>query len=415
MTRKRVLLIGYNYAPEPTGIGKYSGEMMAWLAKNGYDCTVVTTYPYYPHWAVQAPYRKRRFWYQKETEQLGPGAAVTVYRCPMYVPAKPTGLKRMLLDFSFSLSAFFQVLRLLVGPRFDYVVAVAPSFQFGLLGVLYKKIRGGRLAYHIQDLQIEAARDLGMIKSKKAIGLLFGLERFIFNRSDLVTSVGEGMVAKIQEKTTRPVAMFPNWTDVAKFYPVADRGRLKTEFGFQPTDRIALYSGAIGEKQGLEAILHAAVAFRAQPRVKFVICGSGPYKEKLMALARELDVPNVVFLPLQPFEKFNDFLNIADVHLVIQKANAGDLVMPSKLTTVLAVGGVALITSNPGSGMHALVQQHAMGILVEAENQAALNAGLANAFAHDHTATARNARRYAEAHLSIDGVMANFAGQLRAS
>lgn len=114
--KKRVLLIGYNYAPEPTGIGKYSGEMMAWLAKNGYDCTVVTTYPYYPHWAVQAPYRKRRFWYQKETEQLAPGAVVTVYRCPMYVPAKPTGLKRMLLDFSFSLSAFFRCCGCYWGP-----------------------------------------------------------------------------------------------------------------------------------------------------------------------------------------------------------------------------------------------------------------------------------------------------------
>lgn len=414
MKKKRVLLIGYNYAPEPTGIGKYSGEMMAWLAQNGYDCTVVTTYPYYPYWAVQAPYRKNRFWYQKETERPAPGTEIAVYRCPVYVPARPTGLKRILLDFSFLFSAFFKVVQLLPGPKFDYVVAVAPSFQFGLLGVLYKKIRGGRLVYHIQDLQIEAARDLQMIKSKKAIDLLFGLEQYIFNRSDLVTSVGEGMVAKIQQKTPRPVALFPNWTDVSLFYPVADRPRLKEEFGFRPTDRIALYSGAIGEKQGLEAILHAAVAFRARPDVKFVICGSGPYKEKLQALAAALDVPNVVFLPLQPFEKFNDFLNLADVHLVIQKANAGDLVMPSKLTTVLAVGGVALITSNPGSGMHALVQQHGMGILVEAENQAALNAGLADAFDHDHAATARNARRYAEAHLSIDGVMQAFEGLMQA-
>ncbi|HEX8505613.1 MAG TPA: glycosyltransferase, partial [Hymenobacter sp.] len=272
-----------------------------------------------------------------------------------------------------------------------------------------------KLAYHIQDLQIEAARDLQMITSQQVIDLLFGVEQFIFNRSDLITSVGTGMVAKIQEKTPRPVALFPNWTDVAQFYPVPDRGRLKPEFGFQPTDRIALYSGAIGEKQGLEAILHAAVAFQHQPEVKFVICGSGPYKEKLQGLARELAVANVVFLPLQPFDKFNDFLNLADVHLVIQKANAGDLVMPSKLTTVLAVGGVALITSNPGSGMHALVQQHGMGLLVAAENQAALNAGLADALGHDHTAVAKNARRYAEEYLSIESVMRAYERRLLAS
>lgn len=412
--KERILLIGYNYAPEPTGIGKYSGEMMAWLATHGYECTVVTTYPYYPHWAVQKPYDQQRFWYHTEIERPAPGVAITVHRCPAYVPAKPSGLKRILLDFSFSVTAFFKIIQLLFGPKFDYIVAVAPSFQFGLLGVLYKKIRGGRLVYHIQDLQIEAARDLQMIKSKKAVDFLFSLERYIFNRSDLITSVGEGMVAKIRQKTPRPVELFPNWTDVAQFYPLANRGRLKEAFGFRATDRIALYSGAIGEKQGLEAILHAAVAFQNQPEVRFVICGSGPYKERLQALARELALPNVDFLPLQPFEKFNDFLNLADVHLVIQKANAGDLVMPSKLTTVLAVGGVALITSNPGSGMHTLVQKERMGILVEAENQAALNAGLAEAFGRDHSATAANARRYAEEHISINGVMKTFTGLMRA-
>ncbi|HEX8330739.1 MAG TPA: WcaI family glycosyltransferase [Hymenobacter sp.] len=406
--KKRILLIGYNYAPEPTGIGKYSGEMMAWLAQHGYDCTVLTTYPYYPHWAVQEPYRKHRFGYHTEKQRLPSGAEITVHRCPAYVPARPTGIKRILLDFSFLLTAFFKLLTLLPGRKFDYVVAVAPSFQFGLLGAFYKALRGGKLAYHIQDLQIEAARDLQMIKSKQVIDLLFGMEQFIFNRSDLITSVGEGMVAKIREKTTKPVALFPNWTDVGQFYPIHDRAQLKTLFGFQPTDRIALYSGAIGEKQGLEAILYAAVAFRTQPEVKFVICGSGPYKEKLQALAQELAVPNVLFMPLQPFEKFNQFLNLADVHLVIQKANAGDLVMPSKLTTVLAVGGVALITSNAGSGMHALVQQHRMGLLVEAENQAALNAGLAEALARDHAGLAANARRYAEEHLSIESVMRTY-------
>ena len=78
------------------------------------------------------------------------------------------------------------------------------------------------------------------------------------------------------------------------------------------------------------------------PDLKFIICGSGPYKKELQKMADSLNLNNVNFFPTQPFEKFNQFLNLADLHLIIQKASASDLVMPSKLTTILAVGGISL-------------------------------------------------------------------------
>ncbi|MEJ7663196.1 MAG: hypothetical protein WKG07_28480 [Hymenobacter sp.] len=99
---------------------------------------------------------------------------------------------------------------------------------------------------------------------------------------------------------------------------------------------------------------------------------------------------------------------MADVHLVIQKANASDLVMPSKLTTILAVGGLALITANPDSGLYQLVKKHDMGLLVEAESQAALDAGLQQALTADLRPQARNGRHYAEQFLSVDTVMQTF-------
>ena len=115
-----------------------------------------------------------------------------------------------------------------------------------------------------------------------------------------------------------------------------------------------------------------------------------------------------MFFPLQPNDRFNDFLNLADVHLVIQKATASDLVMPSKLTTILSVGGVALVTANPGAGLYELVRSHNMGIVVEAENQSALSLGLRQALNQDNAEIAANARAYAEQHLSVKSVMKAF-------
>jgi len=406
--KKNFLLIGYNFYPEPTGIGKYSGEMLYWLAKNGHECTAITAYPYYPYWKIQEPYHKKRFGYTSEREEFPSGGSLTIHRCPMYVPAKPSGLKRMLLDFSFLVSSFLKLLQLTLKTKIDTVFVVAPSFHFGLLGVLYKKIKKGQFIYHIQDMQIEAARDLKMISSEKIINSLFKLEQYIFSNADIISSISTGMVHRIQEKANTPVMLFPNWTDTTLFYPIENKGALKTEFGFQPTDKIILYSGAIGEKQGLEAILEVAKNYRNNPTVKFIICGSGPYKQTLQALATSLDLPNVVFFPLQPFDKFNRFLNAADIHLVIQKANASDLVMPSKITTILAVGGLAVITANEESSLHALVRAHNMGILVQAENQQALNYGIEQAIVLDGSVMTKNARGYAENYLAINKIMEGF-------
>lgn len=406
---KRILLIGGNFSPEPTGIGKYNGEMIQWLVNNGYHCTVITTYPYYPQWKVQEPYGRSSAWYKKEETN---GGRLKVYRCPQYVPAQPSGKKRMMLDASFALSAFIKLLQLVPGKKFDMVITVVPSFHLGLLAVLYKKMRKTKFLYHIQDLQIEAARDLQMIRSPRVINMMLKLEQYILRKADHVSSISDGMMRKIGEKINKPVDFFPNWVDVDQFHPLPGRQELKEAYGFSREDQVVLYSGAIGEKQGLEAILHTAGMMAHMPRVQFVICGSGPYKQKLQALCAELQLQQVHFLPLQPFDTFNNFLNMADVHLVIQKASASDLVMPSKLTAILAVGGLALITAPPSSGLHQLVSKYQMGLLIPAEDQEALHQGILHAVQEDHTAIRGNARSYAMDHLSITNVMGRFEEQI---
>ncbi|MBT9187522.1 WcaI family glycosyltransferase [Zobellia russellii] len=412
---RHILFIGYNYSPELTGIGKYSGEMMEWLAEQGHQCTVLTAYPYYPYWKIQQPYRKNRFWYKNEVQHFASGGTLKVMRCPMYVPNQPSGLKRMLLDTSFSISALARMQPLLLQKKYDWVISISPSFQSGLLGSLYKNLRGAKHLHHIQDLQIEAAQDLGLIKNPRLLKLLYATERYIFKHSDVVSSISDGMMDRIEKKAEKPLLFFPNWTDTNSFYPITENcGSLKEKFGFAPDDWVVLYSGAIGEKQGLETILHTARSLEGHKRLKFAICGTGPYKETLISLANEMGLTNMHFLPLQPKEDFNDFLNMANLHLVIQKEKASDLVMPSKLTTILSVGGLALITANKSSSLHKIVTKHKMGLLVNAEDQQALNDGVLNAFlSNENNSIKKAARAYAEEYLAIGKIMKSFEHEIR--
>ncbi|WP_158827770.1 WcaI family glycosyltransferase [Mucilaginibacter lacusdianchii] len=398
--KKRVLLMGINFAPELTGIGKYTGEMVDWLTENDYDCTVVTSFPYYPYWKTQSPYSGRT--YKKEVSNDG---SVTVYRCPMYVPAQPTGAKRIIHELTFCITSFFVILSLLFKPRHDYIFCMAPPFILGYLGLFYRFFKGGKLIYHIHDMEIEAARDLGILRFDALFKMLFTIERYILNHCDVLTTVSLGMRKKIMQKTFKPVKYFPNWVNFENFWPLQNDSAYKNEWGFDADDKVVLYSGSLGEKQGLDSLISIAKRLEFEPRIKFLICGNGPYKEALVQLATENNVSNVFFLPFQEMDVFNKFLNMADVHLVIQKKNASDLMMPSKLTNILAVGGLALVTADPGTHLYELINEYDMGVIVPAENEDALTESILECCSMDNKLQKINAIEYANTYLSRDSIL----------
>jgi len=409
MNKKRVLLISHNFSPELVGMGKYNGEMINWLVGRGYDCSVITTFPYYPFWKVQPPYNN--LWYKKEVSQdpVSKGT-LTIIRCPIYIPKDPTGKQRTIQDFSFWLSKFFAVFKLIVtNKKFDLIITIAPPFHLAYLGLLLRKLSGGKLLYHVQDLQIEAARDLKLFSNKRVLSRLFRTEVNILSSADYVSSISKGMIRKIQAKVNREVVFFPNWVDTNYFFPIESRHLLKLKWGYQPADIIYLYSGAIGVKQGLEELLSTVEELKNEEHIKFIICSSGPYKDQLVQLANGRGLKNLTFFPVQSKETFNEFLNMADLHLVIQKENAGDLVMPSKLATILAVGGASIITASKDTSLYDMTKEFDFGYIVEPGNESLLTRQLLEIKLDDALETKRkNARNYALKYLNVDKVMNGF-------
>ncbi len=416
----RILIYGLNYSPELTGIGKYTGEMAAWLAMRGHEVRVVTAPPYYPAWSIREDYRGSLY----RVERIA-GEPV-VYRTPLYVPAKPTGLKRVAHLFSFMLGSVPVMFRQAFWQP-EVVFTVEPTFFCAPLALLVAQASGAAAWLHVQDFEVDAAFDLGLLPAQGPIhAVALTLEEFFTKAFTRVSSISGKMVERAQAKgvAAEKTVLFPNWVDVDAIQPQASGAVNSFRQDLALEGKIVLlYSGNMGAKQGLELLAPLAEAFGpggayADPRIHFLFCGDGAFRPKLEAMVSGR--PNVTLLPLQPFARLNDLLNAADVHLLPQRAGAADLVMPSKLTGMLSSGRPVIATADAGTQVAHVVGglglDEACGLVVPAEDHEALcqavrrlveDAGLRQRLGG-------NARRYAVEHLGREQVLERFEQDLKA-
>jgi len=396
----RILINTINYHPELTGVGKYSGEMAEWLSKKGHDVRVITAPPYYPEWSIGKGYSSFR--YRKEIIN-----GVRVLRCPLYVPLKLSGLKRIIHLASFAISS----LPVLISQMFwrpNVIMTIEPPLLSAPFVWLISRISKTKCWLHIQDFEIDAAFDLGILNSKWLRSFVLYIERWLMRNFDIVSTISNQMIDKLNKKGVlqSKQVLFPNWVDNDQIFPLQSASPFRHELDIKDTTKVFLYSGNIGEKQGLESIIEAARSIAANDNILFVMCGSGSALSRLKKSAYGLN--NVMWLPLQPVERLNDLLSLADVHLLPQRPDAADLVMPSKLTGMLASGKPILATVDKGTQIATVLEN--TGVIVPPSNVDRLVHGVIDLSNNDdlRAELGKNARLYAIENLSIDVILERF-------
>ena len=404
----RLLIYGLNFSPELTGIGKYTGEMAWWLAERGHDVHVVTAPPYYPAWKIGASHRNRYV-----TEQ--PQENLTVHRCPLYVPSGPTGKSRMLHLASFAASSVVTMLREALREP-DLVFTVEPTLFAAPVALAAAALGNSRSWLHIQDFEIDAAFELGLLPAEGWLhSVARGFERWITGAFDRVSSISGKMVerAALKGVASERRVLFPNWVDVDSVYPQEPTAANSFRDNLELRDKVVLlYSGNMGNKQGLELLPILAERFSDDDRVHFLFCGDGSFRPQMETLIH--GKRNVTLLPLQPLQRLNELLNAADIHLLPQRAGAADLVMPSKLTGMLSSGRPIVATAEAGTQVAQVISagpdHEACGLVVGAEDVDGLHRAVER-LVEDKGLRERlgqAARRYAVLHLGREQVLEQF-------
>jgi colanic acid biosynthesis glycosyl transferase WcaI len=402
----KILIYGLNYEPEPVGIGKYSGELGAWLASRGHQVRVIAAPPYFPQWeAISNRYR------------LDTRNGVEIWRCPLWVPRNPNGLTRLAHLASFALSSLPALLTQWSWKP-EVIFCVAPALFCAPGALLLKLMCGPRtLAWlHIQDFELDAAFGLGLLKGERVRKWATGWERRTLQRFGRVSTISDAMRHHVIAKgiSESRASLLANWVDLETIQPQSAKRRndnpYRQELKIEPEQLVLMYSGSMNKKQGLDLIVEVIEKLQKYKNLIWVLAGEGPGKAALAKATQHLQ--QVKLLPLQPFERLNDWLNLADIHLLPQKGAAADLVLPSKLLGILASGRPVVATSPAGSTLGALAEQ--AGRRVEPDDSEGFRRAL-DELIYDRNLReqlGRQARQLAEANFGKEHILSSFEKQL---
>jgi putative colanic acid biosynthesis glycosyltransferase WcaI len=402
----KVLILGLNFAPELIGVGKYTSEFATWLTERGHQVRVVTAPPYYPEWRVGRGYAA--WGYRREALD-----AALVLRCPLWVPREPTPAKRILHLLSFALSSFLPTLWQAATWRPDVVWTVEPTSFAAPTALLAARIAGACACLHVQDLELEAAGALHMVARSPLYRMARSAYGWLLRRFDLVSTISERMRRELAAHDLAPerLCLFPNWVDTGAILPLECASRLRRRLGFGDHQLVVLYAGNMGEKQGLEGLALVAERLAHRPEIQFVLCGAGAVRSRLERLLAWR--PNVTLLPLQPRERLNDLLNLADIHILPQRAQAGSFALPSKLGGILASGRPVVAQTDGGELARAA---RVAGLAVEPDNPGSMVGAILAlcADAERRRRLGKAGRRFAETHLDRERIIGSYVTRMAA-
>ncbi|GAA4048293.1 WcaI family glycosyltransferase [Parerythrobacter jejuensis] len=336
-----ISIIGLNYAPEPIGIGPYTQGWATSLAQRGHRVQVICGAPYYPGWSLAAGYKNR---FAGRVED-----GVEVLRVPHYIPARPTAARRMAHYASFAANAARAVHRQGSDFRPDAVVAIAPALLAAPVALRLARKAGALSWLHIQDFEVGAALATSLLPASLA-NPASRFERSAIKRFDHVSTIAPAMLDLARSKGAGAAQLHElrNWAEPGVGAAGIRPEDMRAELGL-PARKIALYSGNLARKQGIDLILDTAERTRNRADLHFVVCGEGPAVTLVEQAAEAL--PNLHYRPLQPRSRLPELLAVADIHMLPQLPGAADLVLPSKLANMLASGRPVVTSADPGTAL----------------------------------------------------------------
>ena len=360
---KKSLLMYTNYFyPEVATTGQILTELAEGLSET-FDVTVVCEVPSYAM-PLEDKYKTQKYYFEEYK-----GLKVVRVRVPEVNKQSKKSRIKYILSYFFNCIGATRKLG-----KFDLVFTVTqPPVLGGILGVIGKRITGGKLMYQIMDFNPEQTIAVKYAGNKLVLNAMMWWDKRSCRKSDIVVTLGrdmqETLLKRFEGKKVPNNVVINNWIDEKAIYPLSMEDEkvmtFRKQYGLEGKF-VIMTSGNIGLYYDFENILKIMEEHKDNKEVVFMFVGDGLVKPKLQAYAEEKQLKNVVFAPFQKKEDLIFSLNAADVHIVTNAKGIKGVSVPSKIYGILAVNKPIWGILEKGSEAWRIIEDSKCGVLVEA-------------------------------------------------
>ena len=309
---------------------------------------------------------KRQLYTKSLKREVHNGGKITVYRFSLFREGK-NPVFRALRYLLACVKHFYYGCR---AKDADVIfVASTPPIQ-GAMAVMVKKVTGVPVVYNLQDIFPDSLVGTGLAKKG---GILWKIGRkiedFTYRNVDKIIVISEDFKRNIMAKGVpeEKIEVIYNWVDEKAVVPIEKKNNpLFEELGISRDLFHVVYAGNLGHAQNVQVLLDCAKRLRNERGIEFVVLGTGGLKEEYEKYARENELNNVKFFPLQPMEKVAQVYSMADVALVSCKKGLGGSAMPSKTWSILSAGTPVVCSFDKGGDLQRIIEDNQLGLFSEA-------------------------------------------------
>lgn len=360
----RITFLCQYFPPEMGAPAARTYEHARHWAALGHEVTVITGFPNHPTGIIHPAYRGR-FTQREEIE------GIEVRRTWVYCAPNKGFVKRILNFLSFFCSSL--ILGGLLTSRPQVVIGTSPQFFCAVAAWLLSRWKRVPFVFEVRDIWPQSAIELGALRNPVLIRLLEALEQRLYEAARLIVVVAESTRPYLHARgiPDEKIAIIPNGIDLRFLESAIETPESFREKNGWQDKFLVSYIGTHGMSHALEVVLGAATRLASDPSIHFLFVGEGAEKSRLVAMAREAELPNVTFLSAQPRPTLPAIYRASDLSLVpLRRLPIFTKVLPSKLFELMGVG-CPIVCSVEGEAAQ-LVGRSGAGICIEPENVGAL-------------------------------------------
>ncbi len=353
----KILFITDNFPPEVNAPATRTFEHCKEWLKLGAEITIITCAPNFPHGRVYDGYRNRLF----TTESI---EGMKVIRVWSYISANKGFAKRVLDYISFAHSAFWAGLF----QKCDIIVATSPQFFTTWTAWALSKIKRKPWIFELRDLWPESIKTVGAMKQGRAIEWLEQIELGLYRSCDRVVAVTDAFKENLIARgiDADKIEVVTNGSNIELFYPREKDGEISKRYGLDGKFVVG-YIGTHGMAHSLDFIVKSLKRVD-DPDLLFLFIGEGAMKERVVAMAKELELKNTLFLDPVSKEEVPRYLSCVDISLApLKKSDTFKTVIPSKIFEASAMQKPTLLGVE-GQACR-IIETYGAGLCFEPENE----------------------------------------------